>query len=107
MQLIAAYLGHLLDVTGGDHANAVATYFLDRDEPTDAAWDLGLRSFVTSVLARVPDFEAPPPPSATTTTTTTAPDSNSHARHGPRGRGRGHATTLRLGADTGPQGTRK
>ncbi len=74
VQLMAAYLGHLLEVTGGDHANAVATYFLDRQEPTDAAWDLGLRSFVTGVLARVPDFEAPPPPSATTTTTTTAPD---------------------------------
>jgi hypothetical protein len=73
VQLMAAYLGHLLEATGGDHANAVATYYLDREEPTDAAWDLGLRSFVTGVLSRVPDFEAPPPPSATTTTTT-APD---------------------------------
>ena len=76
VQLMAAYLGHLLEVTGGDHANAVATYYLDRQEPTDSPWDLGLRSFVTGVLSRVPDFEAPPPPAATTTTTTTttAPD---------------------------------
>jgi hypothetical protein len=71
VQLMAAYLGHLLEITGGDHANALATYYLDRTEPTDATWDLGLRSFITSVLSRVAAFEAPTPPSATTTTTTT------------------------------------
>ena len=88
IQLMAAYLGHLLEITGGDHANAVATYFLDRTEPSDATWELGLRSFVTSVLSRVPDFEAP-----------TAPGGDhddddhdrrrlsSHCRHVPRGRG--------------------
>jgi hypothetical protein len=74
VELTAALLGHLLEVTDGDWANAVATYFLDRTEPTDSAWDLALREFVTSVLERVPDFEATPPPSATTTTTTTTPD---------------------------------
>ena len=72
IQLMAAHLGHLLEVTGGDHANAVATYFLDRTEPSDANWDLRLRRFVTGVLARVPDFEATPPPAATTTSTTVA-----------------------------------
>jgi hypothetical protein len=74
VELTAALLGHLLEVTGGDHANAVATYFLDETEPTDAPWDLALNDFVTSVLIRVPDFEATPPPSATTTTTTTVPE---------------------------------
>ena len=74
VELTAAYLGHLLEVTGGDHANAVATYFLDETEPSDANWDLHLRNFITSVLVLVPDFEATPPPSATTTTTTTAPE---------------------------------
>ncbi len=71
VRLMAALFGHHLEVTGGDHANAVATYYLDRTEPSEATWDLGLRAFVTSVLERVPDFEAPPPPAATTTTTTT------------------------------------
>ena len=71
VELMAAHLGHLLEVTGGDHANAVATYYLDRTEPSEANWDLRLRRFVTGVLGRVPDFEAPPPPAATTTTTTT------------------------------------
>jgi hypothetical protein len=71
VELMAALLGHHLEVTGGDHANAVATYYLDRTEPSDAPWDLGLRAFVTSVLVRVPDFEATPPPAATTTSTTT------------------------------------
>jgi LysM domain/Transglycosylase SLT domain len=70
VELMAAHLGHLLEVTGGDHANAVATYYLDRTEPSEANWDLRLRRFVTGVLGRVPDFEAPPPPAATTTTTT-------------------------------------
>jgi len=73
IQLMAAHLGHLLEITGGDHANAVATYYLDRTEPSEANWDLRLRRFVTGVLGRVPDFEATPPPSATTTSTT-APD---------------------------------
>jgi len=73
IHLMAAHVGHLLDVTGGDHANAVATYYLDRTEPSDATWDLRLRAFVTGVLGRVPDFAAPPPPAATTTSTT-APD---------------------------------
>ncbi len=71
VELMAAHLGHLLEVTGGDHANAVATYYLDRTEPSEANWDLRLRRFVTGVLGRVPDFEAPPPPAATTTSTTT------------------------------------
>ncbi len=70
IHLMAAHLGHLLEVTEGDHANAVATYYLDRTEPSDANWDLGLRRFVTGVLGRVPDFEATPPPAATTTSTT-------------------------------------
>lgn len=76
IQLMAALLGHHLEVTGGDHADAVATYYLERTEPPTAPWTLELGAFVTSVLRRVPDFEAPPPPSATTTTTTTttAPD---------------------------------
>jgi hypothetical protein len=74
VELTAALLGHLLEVTDGDWANAIATYFLDRTEPSDAAWDLTLREFVTSVLELVPDFESTPPPSATTTTTTTTPD---------------------------------
>jgi len=70
IHLMAAHLGHLLDITGGDHANAVATYYLDRTEPSRANWDLGLRRFVTGVLGRVPNFEATPPPAATTTSTT-------------------------------------
>jgi hypothetical protein len=74
VELTAAYLGHLLEVTGGDQANAIATYFLDRTEPSDANWDITLRNFVTSVLVRVPDFESTPPPSATTTTTTADPE---------------------------------
>ena len=74
VEMTAAYLGHLLQVTGGDWANAVATYWLDRTEPTDETWSLGLREFVTSVLVRVPDFEATPPPAATTTTTTAPPE---------------------------------
>jgi Transglycosylase SLT domain/LysM domain len=74
VELTAALLGHLLEVTGGDHANAIATYYLDRTEPSAAAWELTLRNFVTSVLVRVPAFESTPPPSATTTTTTTAPE---------------------------------
>ena len=72
IQLMAAHLGHLLEVTGGDHANAVATYFLDRTEPSEANWDLRLRRFVTGVLTRAADFEATPPPAATTTSTTVA-----------------------------------
>jgi hypothetical protein len=68
---MAALLGHHLEVTGGDHADAVATYYLERTEPPTAPWTLELGAFVTSVLRRVPDFEAAPPPSATTTTTTT------------------------------------
>jgi hypothetical protein len=74
VELTAAYLGHLLEVTGGDQANAIATYFLDRTEPSDAPWEITLRNFVTSVLVRVPDFEATPPPSATTTSTTADPE---------------------------------
>jgi hypothetical protein len=74
VELTAALLGHLLEVTDGDWANAVATYWLDRTDPSDAAWDIPLQRFVTSVLVRVPDFEATPPPSATTTTTTTVAD---------------------------------
>jgi murein DD-endopeptidase MepM/ murein hydrolase activator NlpD len=70
VELMAAHLGHLLEVTGGDHANAVATYFLDRTDPSEANWDLRLRRFVTGVLTRVADFEATPPPAATTTSTT-------------------------------------
>lgn len=72
IELMAALVGHLLEVTGGDHANTVATYFLDRTEPSPATWDLRLRGFVTSVLERVPDFESTPPPAATTTSTTVA-----------------------------------
>lgn len=71
VQLAAAYLGHLLEITGGDRAAAVATYYLDLQAPDAAPWSLGLQSFVAGVLAGVPDFEAPPPPTATTTTTTT------------------------------------
>ncbi len=70
IELMAAHVGHLLDVTGGDHADTIATYYLDRTEPSDANWDLRLRRFVTGVLARVPDFEATPPPAATTPGTT-------------------------------------
>ncbi len=70
IQLMAAHVGHLLEATGGDHADTVATYFLDRTEPSSAHWDLRLRGFVNGVLGRVPDFQATPPPAATTTTTT-------------------------------------
>jgi hypothetical protein len=71
VQLTAALLGHLLEATGGDWAASIAAYYLDAAEPVDGAWPLELGWFVTSVLERVPDFEATPPPSATTTTTTT------------------------------------
>lgn len=72
VQLMAAHLGHLLDQTGGDHAAAVAAYYLDRQEPTEATWDLHLRNFVTDVLVGVADFEAPAPPAATPPSTTPA-----------------------------------
>jgi hypothetical protein len=73
IELTAAMLGHLLEVTGGDWATSVASYYLDETGPPTGAWTLELGWFVNSVLTRVPDFEATPPPSATTTTTT-APD---------------------------------
>lgn len=73
IQLTAAYLGHLLEVTDGDWATSIATWYLDETEPVDATWTLELGWFVTSVLERVPDFQSTPPPSATTTTSTTAP----------------------------------
>jgi hypothetical protein len=71
IELTAALLGHLLEATGGDWARSIATYYMDETEPVGGAWSLELGEFVTSVLIRVPDFEAPAPPSATTTTTTT------------------------------------
>jgi hypothetical protein len=70
IELTAAMLGHLLEQTDGDWATSVATYYLDGTEPVTGAWTLELGWFVTSVLQRVPDFEATPPPAATTTTTT-------------------------------------
>jgi len=70
IELTAAYLGHLLEVTGGDWATSVATWYLDRTEPPTDPWTLELGWFVTSVLTRMPDFQATPPPAATTTTTT-------------------------------------
>ena len=70
IRLMAAHLGHLLEVTGGDHATSIATYFMDGTEPSDGPWDLGLRRVIRGVLTRVPVFASPAPPSATTTTTT-------------------------------------
>jgi hypothetical protein len=72
IELTAAMLGHLLEVTGGDWATSVASYYLDDTGPPSGPWTLELGWFVTSVLTRVPDFEATPPPSATTTSTTVA-----------------------------------
>jgi hypothetical protein len=72
IELTAAMLGHLLEVTGGDWATSIAAYYLDETEAPTGPWTLELGWFVTSVLTRVPDFEATPPPSATTTTTTVA-----------------------------------
>ena len=75
VELTAAYLGHLLEVTGGDHANAVATYFLDETEPSDATWDArasGASSPASS--PGCPTSSRRRRPSATTTTTTTAPE---------------------------------
>jgi hypothetical protein len=73
VELTAAYLGHLLAVTDGDWATSIAAWAQDQTEPVPGPWTLELGWFVTSVLERVPDFEATPPPAATTTTTT-APD---------------------------------
>jgi hypothetical protein len=74
VELTAALLGHLLEVTDGDWAASIATYYLDETEPPSGPWSLELGWFVTSVLTRVPDFEATPPPAATTTTTTAPPE---------------------------------
>ena len=74
VELTAAFLGHLLEVTDGDWAASVATYYLDEKVPPTGPWSLELGWFVTGVLNRVPDFESTPPPAATTTTTTAPPE---------------------------------
>ncbi len=77
IHLTAAYLDHLLEANGGDHAAALVAYARGATDVYDSSWDLDVVGFVERVLAKVPDFDATPPPSASpATVTTTPPDEN-------------------------------
>jgi len=66
IRLTTAYLAHLLEATGGDHAATLAAYYEELHSAYTAPWDLDVVAFVHRVLTRVPDFEAEAPPTATT-----------------------------------------
>jgi len=58
IELMAAYLDHLLDETDGSWAATVAAYRLGLSASRAERWDADTQGYITTVLAGVPDFEA-------------------------------------------------
>ena len=54
--LTGAYLAHLLDVSEGDQAGALAGYYLGFETAAPGVWELDVVEFVREVLSSAPDF---------------------------------------------------
>lgn len=58
IELMAAYLDHLLDETEGSWAATVAAYRLGLTASRAGRWDADTHGYITTVLGGVPDFAA-------------------------------------------------
>ena len=75
LSLTGAYLDHLLTVSEGDRAGALAGYYLGLETAAPGTWDLDVVEFVRDVLLSAPNFAvavAPVPPTTSGSTTTTS-----------------------------------